>query len=141
MHCPFRDSHHSHANCPTFANEGRVPGGLVVLVAQDEEGTLALDLPAHRRTHLHLDGLPKLPLLPSPLMLLVTAGGLAAAGHRLLVTAASAPGWSQVQWQVPGADPEGVRVLKREGKGRGLKFNTTNSNRRTFSSNSSKYYV
>ena len=50
-------------------------------------------------------------------MLLVTAGGLAAAGHRLLVTAASAPGWSQVQWEVPRADPEGVRVLKMEEKG------------------------
>ena len=102
---------------PTFANEGRVPGGLVVLVAQDEEGALALHLPAHRRTHLHLDGLPLLLLF-----FLVTA---AVAGHWLLVTAAaaaaaSAPGWRQVQWQVVGADPEGVRVLKMEEKAEGL---------------------
>ena len=111
---------------PTFANEGRVPGGLVVLVAQDEEGALALDLPAHRRTHLHLDGLPLLLLF-----FLVTA---AVAGHWLLVTAAaaSAPGWRQVQWQVVGADPEGVRVLKMEEKAEGpteggLKINLENA--------------
>ena len=93
---------------PTFADERRVSCGLVVLVAQDEEGALALHLPAHRRAHLHLHRLP-LPLL---LFYLVT-------GHRLLlllvtVVTSSAPGWGQVQWQVVGADPEGVRVLKRE---------------------------
>ena len=98
---------------PTFADERRVSCGLVVLVAQDEEGALALHLPAHRRTHLHLH---RLPLLFFNLVTLVT-------GHRLLllllvtvVTTSSAPGWGQVQWQVVGADPEGVRVLQ---KGRG----------------------
>ena len=95
---------------PTFADEGGVAGRLVVLVAQDEEGALALDLPAHRRTHLHPHRLPQRELLlisgRRRRLLARRRPGLAAA-------AASAPRRSQVQRQALGADPEGVGALQR----------------------------